>query len=162
MQMRSSMRCASFCDVQGRGCVARKTGLLDTGALHASNCALSKATRGHNAVAQIVQEAADAGDTSAETEASGLIPGTELRPADVLTSALGNACQLWTSPSALPTLMRLASTAPSPWLTASSPTTASLEHPPSTTHPPSGAPMADPLQHVDRLAQSQQVHLAQA
>ena len=85
------MRCASFCDVQGCGCVARKTGLLDTGAFQTSNCALSKATRGHDAVAQILQEAAYAGDPSAETEASGLIPGTELRPADVLTSAPGNA-----------------------------------------------------------------------
>ena len=56
-----------------------------------STTALSEATRGHNAVAQIAQEAAHACDHSAETEVPGLIPGTELRATDVLTSALGNA-----------------------------------------------------------------------
>ena len=41
--------------------------------MHTSCRALGGATRGHNAVAN-------------------LIPGTDLRPADVLTSALGNVC----------------------------------------------------------------------
>ena len=50
-----------------------------------------EATPGHYAVAQIVQEAAYACDPSAETEVPGLLPGTELRPADVLAAALGNA-----------------------------------------------------------------------
>ena len=42
--------------------------------------------------------------------------------------------QLWTSPSAFRTVRRLAPSAPSPWLTASSPTTASLEHLPRPEH----------------------------
>ena len=72
-------------------CAACNTRLLVTGALHASCCALSEATRRHNAVAQIAQEAAHECDHPAETEVPGLIPGTGLRPADVVTSAIGNA-----------------------------------------------------------------------
>ena len=52
------------------GCAGR-TGLLDTGALRVSCCGLVRPRAG----------------TSAEIE----VPGTELRPADVLTSAIGNA-----------------------------------------------------------------------
>ena len=72
-------------------CSACSTGILDTSAAHASCCALGEATRGHNAVASLLHEAAHQCDHTAEMEVPGLIPGTDLRPADILTSALGNA-----------------------------------------------------------------------
>ena len=64
--------------------------LLDSGGAHASCCAGAEATRGHYAVAKQIHNAACVCDPSAETEVLGLIPGTDLRPADVLTTALGN------------------------------------------------------------------------
>ena len=64
--------------------------LLDSGGAHASCCAGAEATRGHYAVAKLVHNAACTCDPSAETEVPDLIPGTDLRPADVLTTALGN------------------------------------------------------------------------
>ena len=72
-------------------CAARNSGILDTGAAHASCCALSEATRGHNAVSSLIHAAAQQCDHTSEMEVPGLIPGTDLRPADILTSALGNA-----------------------------------------------------------------------
>ena len=65
-------------------CAACQSGSLDTGAAHATYCALGEATRGHNAVTALVHAAAQSWDCTAETEAPGLIPGTDL------TSALGN------------------------------------------------------------------------
>ena len=52
---------------------------------------MSEATRGHDAVTALIHAAAQSCDHTAEMEVSGLIPGTDLRSADVLTSALGNA-----------------------------------------------------------------------
>ena len=52
---------------------------------------LGEATRGHNAVSSLIHAAAQQCDHTSEMEVPGLIPGTDLRPADVLTSALGNA-----------------------------------------------------------------------
>ena len=72
-------------------CAACNSGILDTGAVHASCCALGEATRGHNAVSSLLHAAAQQCDHSSEMEVPGLIPGTDLRPADILTSALGNA-----------------------------------------------------------------------
>ena len=72
-------------------CAACSSGILDTGAAHASCCALGVATRGHNAVSSLIHAAAQQCDHTSEMEVPGLIPGTDLRPADVLTSALGNA-----------------------------------------------------------------------
>ena len=72
-------------------CAACNSGILDTGAAHASCCALGEATRGHNAVSSLLHAAAQQCDHTAEMEVPGLIPGTDLRPADILTSALGNA-----------------------------------------------------------------------
>ena len=63
-------------------------------------------------------------DPSAETP--GLISGTELRAADVLTSAL----QFSTSPSALHMLRKLALTAQRPWQLITSATMALTQHPP--------------------------------
>ena len=72
-------------------CAACNSGILDTGAAHASCCALGEATRCHNAVSSLIHAAAQQCDHTSEMEVPGLIPGTDLRPADVLTSALGNA-----------------------------------------------------------------------
>ena len=54
-------------------------------------CAVGEVTRGHNAATTLVHAAAQSCDCTAEMEVPGLIPGTDLRPADVLTSALGNS-----------------------------------------------------------------------
>eukprot|EP00973_Karenia_brevis_P028436 3918763-Karenia_brevis.AAC.2 len=64
--------------------------LLDSAGSHALCCNLAEATRGHHRVAKQVYEPARQCDPSAELEAPGLIPGTRLRPADVLTGALGH------------------------------------------------------------------------
>ena len=72
-------------------CAACNSGILDTGAAHASCCALGEATRGHNAVSSLIHAAAQQCDHTSEMEVPGLIPGTDLRPADILTSALGIA-----------------------------------------------------------------------
>ena len=71
-------------------CAACNSGILDAGAAHTSCCALGEATRGHNAVSSLIHAAALQCDHTSEMEVLGLIPGTDLRPADVLTSALGN------------------------------------------------------------------------
>ncbi len=64
--------------------------LLDTAGSHAACCATAEGTRGHYAVSKQILGAASRCDPSAEAESLGLIPGTGLRPADVLTSALSN------------------------------------------------------------------------
>ena len=67
-------------------CAACQSRSLDRGAAHATCCALGEATRGHNAVTALVHAAAQSCDCTAEAEVPGLIPGTDLSPADVLTS----------------------------------------------------------------------------
>ena len=64
--------------------------LLDSAGSHAHCCSLAEATRGHHAVARQLFEVAKHCDPAAEIEAPGLIPGTDLRPADVLTGACGH------------------------------------------------------------------------
>ena len=71
-------------------CAACLNGSPDTGAAHATCCALGEATR-TPAVTTLVHAAAQSCDSTAGVGGSGLIPGTDLRPADVLTSALGNS-----------------------------------------------------------------------
>ena len=73
--------------------------------------------------------------TPAEMEVPGLIPGTDLRPADILTSALGNAGGTlpWMSPFAPRTPPRLVLTALSP---GSSLQTSALWTPPGHSSPP--------------------------
>ena len=61
--------------------------MFDSGASHASCCVISEAIRGQYAVADHVHEGARACDSNAETEVLGLGPGSDLRAADVLTSA---------------------------------------------------------------------------
>ena len=64
--------------------------ILDPKCKHASCCAPGASTRGHNSVRDCLLDFARLGDSTAEPEVLGLIasaPG--LRPADVLTSALG-------------------------------------------------------------------------
>ena len=56
---------------------------------HASCCAGGESTKGHNAMARKLGEEIGGADPALEIEALGLIPGTQLRPADLLTSILG-------------------------------------------------------------------------
>ena len=64
--------------------------IFDQAGSHAMCCSRAESTRGHHAVARQVLDAAKACDPNTEAEAVGLIPGSQLRPADVLTGALGN------------------------------------------------------------------------
>ena len=102
--------------------------------------------RGHNAVTAFVH-AAQSCDGTAETEVPGLIPGTDLRPADVLTSALGNSSPPSTSRSALRMPSRPGPTAHRPGTKPNSPTTAHtaplFSASTFSTHRSSGAPMGD-------------------
>ena len=62
--------------------------VLDPSGSHGLCCSLADATKGHNAVRDLLHKAACAADPTAETEPLGLIPGhPTLRPADVFTSA---------------------------------------------------------------------------
>ena len=63
--------------------------LLDAAGSHALCCAKAESTRGHHGVSRTIFGMATQVDPAAEMEAPGLIPGTLLRPADVLTGALG-------------------------------------------------------------------------
>ena len=62
---------------------------LDSAGAHAHCCSRAESTRGHNCVVRAVFDVAAQCDPNSEHEAQGLIPGTLLRPADVLTGALG-------------------------------------------------------------------------
>ena len=64
--------------------------VLTTNGAHALCCSKSEITRGHNRVAKAIYDAAKACDPNSQLEAPNLIPGTRLRPADVLTGALSN------------------------------------------------------------------------
>ena len=64
--------------------------LFDSGGSHAACCAIAESTRGHYGVVKQLLSRVQQCDPSAETEVAGLIPGTNLRPADILTQALGN------------------------------------------------------------------------
>ena len=64
--------------------------LLDSAGSHAACCDSAESTRGHYSVEGLVLRATLQCDPSAESEVGGLIPGTALRPADVLTTALGH------------------------------------------------------------------------
>ena len=64
--------------------------LLDSAGAHAACCGISEATRGHYGVVKQIFNRVQQCDPTAETEVFGLIPGTDLRPADILTQVLGN------------------------------------------------------------------------
>jgi len=64
--------------------------LLDCAASHAACCAIGESTRGHYGVVKQLLPRVLQCDPTAETEVPNLIPGTGLRPADILTQALGN------------------------------------------------------------------------
>ena len=124
-------------------CAARNAGW--TGATHASCCALSEATRGHNAVAQVVQEAAPSCDPTAETEVPGLIQAQS--SAWLITSALRNALAALNVSICFPHAQEAGfdcSLRPP-------------EHPPCPEHrlcPFFWNPYGRPLRHVDRFALS--------
>ena len=63
---------------------------MSSNGAHALCCAKGEITRGHNRVVKVVHDVASACDPNTELEAPGLIPATRLRPADILTGALGN------------------------------------------------------------------------
>ena len=58
---------------------------IDSNGAHALCCSKSEITRGHNHVARTIFDVVAACDPAAELEAADLIPGTRLRPADILT-----------------------------------------------------------------------------
>ena len=64
--------------------------LFDSSGSHAACCAIAESTRGHYGVVNQMLSRVKQCDPSAETEVPGLIPGTDLRPADILTQAFGN------------------------------------------------------------------------
>lgn len=64
--------------------------LFDSAGSHAGCCAFAESTRGHYGVVKQLLPRVQQCDPSAETEVAGLIPGTNLRPADILTKAFGN------------------------------------------------------------------------
>ena len=64
--------------------------LLDSAGAHALCCSRAEATKGHHALARQVYDTAKICDPATEFEEPGLIPGTRLRPADVLIGALGH------------------------------------------------------------------------
>ena len=80
--VRLRLGCAGPCEPVP--CAACQNGSLDTGAAHATCCAVGEATRGHNAVTTLVHAAAQSCDCTAEMEVPGLTPGSDLRLADVL------------------------------------------------------------------------------
>ena len=148
--VRLRLGCAGPCEPSGS---------LDTGATHATCCALGEATRGHNAVTALVHAAAQSCDCTAETEVLGLIPGTDLRPANVL---LATPTPPSTSRSALRTPSRPRLTAHKPGVKPNSPTTAytyPLSSPPEDfLHPDRLERLrATSPRHVDRSALSQQI-----
>ena len=59
--------------------------LFDSAGSHAACCAIAESTRGHYGVVKQLLSRVQQCDPSAETEVAGLIPGTNLRPADILT-----------------------------------------------------------------------------
>ena len=61
---------------------------LDSAGAHAHCCSRAESTRGHHRVARRILDVAKQCDPPSEHEARGLILGTRLRPADVLTGAL--------------------------------------------------------------------------
>ena len=63
---------------------------LDSNGAHASICAIGEATRGHNAIKEIIFDTAHHADPQAELEAKNIVPSRPGdRPADVLTAASG-------------------------------------------------------------------------
>ena len=62
--------------------------LFDSAGSHAHCCAIGEATIGHNAVTKELHSVVLRCDPAAEREVAGLIPGTNLRPADILTGCL--------------------------------------------------------------------------
>ena len=62
---------------------------FDSNAAHALCCDKSN-TRGHHNVTRAIFDVAATCDPSTELEANNLIPGKKLRPADILTGAVGS------------------------------------------------------------------------
>ena len=63
--------------------------VMDSPGAHALCCARAESTRGHNNVTRQLADEISGIDNGLELEPMGLVPGTLLRPADILTGALG-------------------------------------------------------------------------
>ena len=63
--------------------------MLDSTGVHAGCCHIAEATKAHNKLEHMMLKKIQQIDPAAESEVAGLIPGTDLRPADILTSACG-------------------------------------------------------------------------
>ena len=63
---------------------------MDSSGAHALCCAKAESTRGHHSVTRQLADEIRCADPTLASEPTGLIPGTELRPADILTGALDN------------------------------------------------------------------------
>ena len=64
--------------------------VMDNSGAHALCCARAESTKGHHCVTRQLADEIRCADPTLEVEPMGLVPGTELRPADILTGALGN------------------------------------------------------------------------
>jgi hypothetical protein len=79
--------------IDGGICGACGVARLDASGAHASTCSLCEATRGHNAVRNLLFDVSSAIDPSTEREPEGLVPSCPtLRPADVLSPAARPGC----------------------------------------------------------------------
>ena len=63
--------------------------IMDSRGAHAMCCAKAESTVGHYKVTNVILTGVQQVDPGAETEVRGLIPGTDLRPADILTVSVG-------------------------------------------------------------------------
>ena len=85
--LRLRLGCAGPTDPVDCGICGKE--LLDSAGSHAMCCAKAESTHGHYEVTKQVLAAVHQHDPGAETEVPGLIPGTALRPADILTIDVG-------------------------------------------------------------------------
>ena len=84
-----AMVCAASM-VRRAACAVERAALSpDSTGAHALCCAKAESTRGHNNVTRQLADELAGADPNAEVDPFGLVLGTELRPADILTSAPG-------------------------------------------------------------------------
>ena len=154
MLIRLRLVCAG--PTEPAACAACQSSLLDSGAAHATCCAVGEATRARYAVAALIHAAAQSCVHTAEME----IPGTDLRPADVLSSALGNAYTALDISICSPHAQQAGPDCTRSRLAAKlEPHLPSLLHQNISCTPPMNAPTKTRWP-VDRFALSQQIHRA--
>ena len=137
-------------------CAACQTRSLDTGAAHATCCALGEATACHNAATALVHTTAQSCDHTAETEVPGLIPGTDLRP---LSHRPGHLDLLSARTASWPRLRAIQARGPKSPLRPTLSLTLPAEHLLHTNRV--DCLWATPPRHADRFSFSQQIRRAQ-